>query len=73
LVGVELDQNGRSTKWRIENSWGKTANDGHLIATDKWMDEYLFRLVVERRFVPQNLLDILSQKATVLPCWDPMF
>jgi bleomycin hydrolase len=73
LVGVELDQNGNSTKWRIENSWGKTANDGHLIATDKWMDEYLFRLVVERRFVPQNLLDILSQKATVLPCWDPMF
>jgi bleomycin hydrolase len=73
LVGVELNQNGNSTKWRIENSWGKTANDGHLIATDKWMDEYLFRLVVERRFVPQNLLDILSQKATVLPCWDPMF
>jgi bleomycin hydrolase len=73
LVGVDLDSDGNSTKWLIENSWGKSANEGHLIATDKWMDEYLFRLVVERRFVPQNLLDILSQKATVLPCWDPMY
>jgi bleomycin hydrolase len=73
LVGVDLDSDGNPTKWLIENSWGKAANEGHLIATDKWMDEYLFRLVVERRFVPQNLLDILSQKATVLPCWDPMY
>jgi bleomycin hydrolase len=73
LVGVDLDNDGNATKWLIENSWGNNANEGHLIATDKWMDEYLFRLVVERRFVPEKLLNILNEKPTVLPCWDPMF
>jgi bleomycin hydrolase len=73
LVGVDLDNDGNATKWLIENSWGNSANEGHLIATDKWMDEYLFRLVVERRFVPEKLLNILNEKPTVLPCWDPMF
>ena len=41
--------------------------------TDEWFDEYMFRLVVEKKYVPQNILDILSQKPTLLPAWDPMF
>lgn len=73
LVGVDLDEKGTPTKWLIENSWGNGANNGHLIATDKWMDEYMFRLVVEKRFVPKNLRKYLDQKPILLPCWDPMF
>lgn len=73
LVGVDVDDNGVPVKWLIENSWGNGANRGHLIATDRWMDEYLFRLVVERRFVPERLLKLLDQKPRLLPCWDPMF
>lgn len=44
-----------------------------LIMTDDWFDEYMFRLVVEKKYVPQNILDILRQKPTLLPAWDPMF
>lgn len=73
LVGVDTDDNGVPVKWLIENSWGNGANNGHLIASDKWMDEYLFRLVVERRFVPGRLQKYLTQKPVMLPCWDPMF
>lgn len=73
LVGVNIDANGTPDKWLIENSWGEKGNKGHLVATDSWMDEYLFRLVVERRFVPQNLLDLYNQRPVMLPCWDPMY
>lgn len=74
LVGVNIDDKGASDKWLIENSWGaKSGFNGHLVATDEWMDEYLFRLVVERKYVPKKLLDKLTQKAELLPCWDPMF
>lgn len=73
LRGFDVDENGAPVKWLIENSWGNTGKNGYLYATDKWMDEYLFRLVVERRFVPQNLLDLMKQKPIMLPCWDPMF
>ncbi len=73
LVGVDLDENGTPKKWLIENSWGKGANDGHLIASDKWMDEYLFRLVVDKKYVPENIIKLLKQKPIMLPAWDPMY
>lgn len=73
LVAVDLDENEQPRKWLVENSWGKTANDGHLIITDKWMDEYMFRLVVERKFVPKKVLDVLKQTPVRLPAWDPLF
>lgn len=73
LVGVDLDKAGKPQRWLIENSWGPGANGGHLIMTDPWMNEYMFRLVVNRKYVPAKILDILKQKPTVLPAWDPMF
>ena len=74
LMAVDLDADGQPKKWMVENSWGPTNGyKGHLIMTDRWFDEYMFRLVVERKYVPQHVLDILEQKPVRLPAWDPMF
>lgn len=73
LMAVDLDKDGKPVKWMVENSWGPGANDGHLIMTDKWFDEYMFRVVVDKKYVKQEVLDILKQKPTLLPAWDPMF
>lgn len=73
LMAVDLDEDGKPVKWMVENSWGPGANDGHLIMTDKWFDEYMFRVVVDKKYVKQEVLDILKQKPTLLPAWDPMF
>ena len=73
LVAVDLDSNGKPVKWMVENSWGPGANDGHLIMTDRWFDEYMFRLVVNKKYVPAETLKILKQTPTLLPAWDPMF
>mgnify|MGYP001082378605 FL=1 len=73
LMAVDLDAEGRPVKWMVENSWGPGANDGHLIMTDRWFDEYMFRLVADKKYVPAKILDILSQKPVRLPAWDPLF
>ena len=74
LMAVDLDANGKPKKWMVENSWGAEAGyHGHLIMTDEWFDEYMFRLVVEKKYVPESVLDILKQKPVLLPAWDPMF
>lgn len=73
LVAVDLDTEGKPTKWLVENSWGKGPNDGHLIITDSWFNEYMFRLVVDKKYAPQQVIDVLKQKPTLLPAWDPMF
>ncbi|MBQ0112786.1 MAG: C1 family peptidase [Bacteroidales bacterium] len=74
LKGVDLDENGKAIKWLIENSWGPSAGyEGNLIMTDEWFDEYMFRLVVDKKYVPENILKILDSKAEMLPPWDPLF
>lgn len=74
LMAVGLDKDGKPKKWMVENSWGAEAGyKGHLIMTDEWFDEYMFRLVVEKKYVPEKVLNILKQKPIRLPAWDPMF
>lgn len=73
LIAVDL-KDGKPCKWMVENSWGAASGyKGNIIMTDEWFDEYMFRLVVERRFVPEDVLKMLEQKPVQLPCWDPMF
>lgn len=73
LMAVDLDANGKPVKWMVENSWGPGANNGHLIMTDKWFDEYMFRLVVNKKYATKKALEVLKQKPEKLPAWDPMF
>ena len=74
LKAVDIDSNGKPTKWQVENSWGAASGfKGTLIMTDEWFDEYMFRLVVNKKYVPAKVLDVLKEKPTMLPAWDPMF
>ncbi len=74
LVGFDTDANDKPTKWLVENSWGKTSGaDGYIVLTDKWFDEYMFRLVVNKKYISEKILEILKQKSILLPPWDPMF
>ncbi|MCE2616522.1 C1 family peptidase [Phocaeicola oris] len=74
LMAVDLDANGTPKKWMVENSWGADyGHNGHLIMTDEWFNEYMFRLVAEKKYVSQKIRDILKQQPIMLPAWDPMF
>lgn len=74
LVGVDLDADQKPVKWLLENSWGASSGfQGFLIMTDNWFDEYMFRLVVNKKYVPVDVLKILETQPTLLPPWDPMF
>ena len=73
LMAVDLDAEGKAKKWMVENSWGPTGYKGHLIMTDEWFDEYMFRLAVNKKYVSAKVLDLLKEKPVRLPAWDPMF
>lgn len=74
LVGVDLDENGKPKKWLVENSWGANSGfQGHLIMTDEWFNEYMFRLVVNKKYIPSKIMDIMKLEPIKLPAWDPMF
>ena len=74
LKAVDLDASGKPVKWKVENSWGeKTGVKGHIIMTDAWFDAYTFRLVVNKKYATQKVLNLLKTKPVQLPAWDPMF
>ena len=73
LIAVDI-KDGKPVKWMVENSWGAASGyKGNLIMTDEWFNEYMFRLVVEKQFVPADVMKMLEQKPVMLPAWDPMF
>ena len=74
LIAVDLDEDGKPKKWMVENSWGPASGyKGNLIMTDKWFEEYMFRVVLEKKYVPADVMKLLEQKPIMLPSWDPMF
>ena len=73
LKAVRIE-NEKPVMWEVENSWGASSGyKGHFIMTDEWFNEYMFRLVVEKKYAPEKVLKAYEQKPTMLPCWDPMF
>ena len=73
LIAVDIVE-GKPVMWMVENSWGPASGyQGNYIMTDEWFNEYMFRLVVEKKYVPADVLKMLDQKPVQLPAWDPMF
>lgn len=74
LKAVDLDANGNPVKWEVENSWGASyGHHGHIIMTDEWFDNYIFRLVINKKYASDKILKASQQKPIMLPCWDPLF
>lgn len=74
LEGVNLDAAGKPTLWKVENSWGdKRAKDGYDSITDAWFDQYVYQVVVDKRFLSDSERKTYeTEEPTVLAPWDPM-
>jgi bleomycin hydrolase len=73
LTGVDLDAAGQPLKWKVENSWGdKVGAKGYFTASDAWMDEYTYQIVVRKEFLTAEELAAYQAEPVVLLPWDPM-
>ncbi|MBQ4175408.1 MAG: aminopeptidase, partial [Prevotella sp.] len=74
LTAVDLDEQGNPKKWKVENSWGASSGvNGCLIMTNRWFNEYFFRLVIDKKYVPAQTLEQYNQKPTMVMPEDPLF
>ncbi len=74
LTAVDLDENGKATQWKVENSWGAAwGQQGCMIMSDRWWREYTFRLVVDKKYVPEDILKANEQKPLMVMPEDPLF
>lgn len=57
----------------MENSWGDDRGEkGYLVMTNDWFKEFVFEVVVDRQYVPEDVLKVYDDTPIVLPAWDPM-
>lgn len=74
LSAVDLDAQGKPVKWKVENSWGPDNGvKGCLVMTNEWFNEYSFRLVVDKKYVPENILKAADKKPIIVMPEDPLF
>lgn len=68
-----FQENDKPLKFRIENSWGEEYGEkGYFVCSSEWFDEFVFEVVLDRKYLPQEVLDVFKQTPIVLPAWDPM-
>ena len=74
LEGVNFDASGKSTLWKVENSWGKDrAKDGFDSLTDDWFSEYVYQIVVDKKYLTPEAREAYETcEPIVLDPWDPM-
>ena len=71
--GVNLDENGKPNRWRVENSWGNEPGEGgYYVMTDEWFDEYTYQIVVNKKYLSEDVLNAYNSEPIELEPWDPM-
>ncbi|MBC1485757.1 aminopeptidase C [Listeria seeligeri] len=72
LTGINV-ADGEVNRWKVENSWGEAiGNKGYFVASDAWMDEFTFQVVVQKKYLSEELLNAFNQEPIALKPWDPM-
>ncbi|GAB5051797.1 C1 family peptidase [Pediococcus ethanolidurans] len=72
FTGVDVVDD-KATKWKVENSWGdKNGDKGYFAMTDDWFENYVYEVVVHRKYLTADQLKIADSKPEPLPVWDPL-
>ncbi|QWT17168.1 C1 family peptidase [Collinsella sp. zg1085] len=73
IQGVNLDAEGAPVLWRIENSWGDDhGKKGYDIGSELWFDEYVYQVVVDKKYLTADELKAYESEPIELAPWDPM-
>ena len=72
LIGVDIID-GKTEKWKIENSWGDDRGEGgFFVMTDEWFDRWGYSIVLQKKYLPPEILELVDDEPVSLPFWDPL-
>ena len=71
--GANFDADDKPALWRVENSWGKDhGHDGYDLMTDDWFSEYVYQVVVDKKYLTDEERAAYESEPIELAPWDPM-
>ena len=73
ICGVNIGEDGKPNRWKIENSWGDEAGrKGYYVASDAWFDEFTYQVIIHKKYLSEAYLKALEEDPIELEPWDPM-
>ena len=73
ITGVNLDENGKPNRWKIENSWSDERGvKGYYVMNGSWFDKFTYQAVIEKKYLNDKQLEGLASEALRFMPWDPM-
>ena len=65
------EENGKVTKWRIENSWGdKKGEKGFYELSDEWFNEHVYTSLICKDLLGDELLAVFDEPVVKLMPWE---
>jgi bleomycin hydrolase len=65
------EENKKINRWLVENSWGNSGEfEGDIVMNHNWFVENVFEIVVNKKYIPKNILAVLKKKPIMLEPWD---
>ena len=72
FTGVNIVEDSPN-RWKVENSWGKgNGKDGFFVMSDEWFNQFIYQVVVNKKYLSEEFLTILEKTPIELEPWDPM-
>ena len=72
LVGVDEDK-GDIRQWKVENSWGdKSGEKGFFVMSHNWFKEYVYEVVVHKKYLTKDQQELLYSTPVELAPWDSL-
>ena len=72
FTGVNL-VDGKPNRYKVENSWGKEPGyDGFFAMDDEWFNEYVYQIVIDKKYLTKEELEAYNSDPIILEPWDPM-
>lgn len=73
FTGVHIEDD-FPTRWKVENSWGtEVGKQGFFAMSDNWFNEYVYDVIVPKKFLPDHLKELLDKEPILLDPWDPLW
>ena len=71
IKGYNFD-NSKTNGFLVENSWGeKNGFKGNYYMANSWFEDYTYQVVVDKKCVSKQILNVLKQKPIILPYFSP--
>lgn len=72
ITGVNLVE-GKPNRWKVENTWGdKVGDKGFFVMSDRWLEDYVYHIVINKKYLSEDELKMLEKEKVELAPWDSM-